>query len=351
MVLQLVAGIVLVLACCLADAVISAHANAYVIDVIVNCGVYIILAVGLNLVNGFTGQFSIGAAGFFGIGAYASAALTVFGQTSFLARFFHDGSPVSPLAGVIVMLAALLVGSVSAGLAGLVIGLPSLKLRGDYLAIVTLGFNQIIVVILNNINSMGGPAGFNSITVHDQAVLIPGLTSLTWVFVLVAVSILMCIRIRRSTHGLALLAIREDEIAAEAMGVPTTKYKVVAFVMSAVLAGVAGVLFAHSQCYISPNQFNFLISINIVIMVVLGGTGSVSGAAVGAILVVLLPELLRFVDQYRLVIFPALLILMMLVRPKGIFGHEELDRNWLRGQGNGIKKLIGRIRRSKQPAS
>lgn len=330
--MQLFLAGALVLVCWLLDIVISKHCNGYVTNVIANCGVYVILAVGLNLVNGFTGQFSIGAAGFFGIGAYTSAAFTVFGQTSFLSRYFHDGSPSSPLAGVIVTVIALVIGGVTAGLAGLIVGLPSLKLRGDYLAIVTLGFNQIIVVILNNIDLMGGPAGFNSITYHDEYIAIPELTTLTWVFLLVAVSIIFCLRLRRSTHGLAFIAIREDEIAAEAMGVPTTRYKVIAFVLSAVFAGVAGVLFAHSQCLISPDQFSFVTSINIVIMVVLGGMGSVSGAALGAIVVCLLPEVLRVSNEYRLVIFSALLVVMMLVRPQGIFGHSEIDGFWKRGR-------------------
>lgn len=323
-------------------------ANSYVETIILLSGIYIILAVSLNLVNGYTGQFSLGHAGFFGIGAYIGTAVSVFGEVGIFKHWFDSSGDTSWLHGGIILVLAMLAGGVVAAIAGWIVGLPSLKLRGDYLAIVTLGFNQIIVVLLNNWNTMGGPRGFNGLDRADGFVLIPGLTSFFWVFLIAAIVIIVSINIRKSVHGLAFFSIREDEVAAEAMGVPTTRYKVIAFVLGAFFAGIAGVLFAHMERYIKPDQFNFIVSINIVIMVVLGGMGSVTGTAVGAILLTALPEYLRnvspAVDEYRLVIFALLLIVLMLLRPQGIFGHDEFGRAWLAKQWMGILTLPARTK-------
>jgi branched-chain amino acid transport system permease protein len=301
--------------------------DSYYESVILHAGIYVILAVSLNLVNGFTGQFSLGQAGFYGIGAYAAAALTTYGQLTIFRHWFAADGSISWWLGGVLLVIAMLVGGVVAALAGLVVGLPSLKLRGDYLAIVTLGLNQIIVVILNNLDKVGGARGFGTIyPANSNPISIPSLSSFFWVYFVAAIVIATSINLRYSVHGLAFMAIREDEIAAEAMGIPTTKYKIIAFVLAAFFAGVAGALFAHTDGFISPGEFDFTISINIVVMVVLGGMGSVSGTAIGALLLALLPEVLRgSFAEYRLVVYAAILIILMLVRPKGIFGHEELS--------------------------
>ncbi len=270
-----------------------------------------ILAVSLNLVNGLSGQFSLGHAGFMAVGAYTSASVDVF-----LLSPMH-GTPIGNQAALIL---SLLAAALASGLAGYLVGLPSLRLRGDYLAIATLGFGEIIRVVILNIQAVGGARGF---------IGIPGSTSaFLTAFVLVA-CVLATHRFVLSTHGRALLAIRENEIAAEAMGVNTTRYKVQAFVVSSAVAGVAGGLFAHYLCFISPSSFDFMKSVEIVIMVVLGGMGSVSGSIVAAFIITFLPEALRPLQQVtgvdlRMVIYSLSLILMMLLRPKGMFGRKEL---------------------------
>ncbi len=330
--------------------------NNYKEDIILRAGIYVILAVSLNLVNGFTGQFSIGHAGLFAIGAYSGAATVCVAQATFLRHFAPSGGDLHWFNGGVLLVLSMVVGGLVAALFGYLIGLPSLKLRGDYLAIVTLGFNQIIVVILNSLNVVGGPRGFSDLQVGSTDVQIPALTSFFWVYFVAALVIILSINLRRSVRGLTFIAVRENEIAAEAMGVPTTKVKVTAFVIAAFFAGVAGSLFAHEQEFFKPDNFNFLTSINIVVMVVLGGLGSVSGSAIAAVVLIVLPELLHSVtlpngqslEQYRLVIYSLVLILLMLVRPKGIFGSDELDGAWLKKQWNGIKTLPQRIGRKTQ---
>jgi branched-chain amino acid transport system permease protein len=325
---------------------ISTQIEGYVATIILHAGIFVILAVSLNLVNGFTGQFSLGQAGFYGIGAYAAASLTTYGQIFLFRHWFHDDGSISWWMGSLLLILAMLVGGIAAAIAGIIVGLPSLKLRGDYLAIVTLGLNQIIVVVLNNMDKVGGPRGFGAIYPKNlNPISIPQLSSFFWVYFVVAIVIIVSINIRYSVHGLAFIAIREDEVAAEAMGIPTTKYKITAFVLSAFFAGVAGALFAHTDGFIAPNEFDFIISINIVVMVVLGGMGSVSGTAIGALLLAVLPEVLRgSFEEYRLVVYAALLIILMLVRPKGIFGQEELSRAWFKAQLLGLKTLPSRIK-------
>ena len=266
-----------------------------------------ILAVSLNLVNGLSGQFSLGHAGFMAVGAYTSASVNVF----FLS-FLHGNPAGDQLALVLSLVAAALVSA----LAGYVVGLPSLRLKGDYLAIVTLGFGEIIRVIILNIQTVGGARGFIGIPTTSTPFLV--------VFVLV-LSVLLTHRFVMSSHGRALLAIRENEIAAEAMGVNTTYYKVQAFVVSAAGAGVAGGLFAHYLSYINPSSFDFMKSVEIVIMVVMGGMGSVSGSIVAAFILTFLPEALRPLQDIthvdlRMVIYGFVLIVAMLVMPRGIAG-------------------------------
>ncbi len=297
-------------------------------------GIAIVMAVSLNLVNGFTGQFSIGHAGFQAVGAYASAALTVYGHNRFFSNLPPSGVLAPTVAGFLqgtpAMLAALLAGGLLSAAIGYVVGLPSLRLRGDYLAIVTLGFGEIIRVAVENTDAVGGPRGFQGDIA--SGISIPGLANFFWIYGTVVVVILVARNLRFSVKGLSFLAVREDEVAAQSMGVDTTKVKVQAFVLGAFFAGVAGALFAHYDQSLSSTQFGFVRSFDFVTMVVLGGLGSITGAVLAAVLLTALPEILRSslgaeFNQYRLVTYALLLIILMLVRPQGIFGRGELRRD------------------------
>jgi len=285
--------------------------SPYFLQVLCLAGINITLAVSLNLINGFTGQFSIGHAGFMAIGAYASAFFTVtFGDSvrkafGLLPGFAGDS---------IVLLIGLAIGALLASIAGFIVGVPSLRLRGDYLAIVTLGFGEMIRVFILNIDAVGGARGFAGI---------PKLANFFWIYGFAALAILIVYRIVHSSFGRTLIAIREDEIAAEAMGVHTTRAKVIAFVVSAAMAGVAGGLFAHYLMYVNTNSFTFLKSFEIIIMIVIGGLGSISGSVLGAVLYITLTEGLREFAQYRMLMFSLLLVVLMIVRPQGILGHKE----------------------------
>jgi branched-chain amino acid transport system permease protein len=318
----------------------------YYARLIVLAGINIILAVSLNLITGVTGQFSIGHAGFMAVGAYSSAYLTVYYGQAW--EYSLAGIVGTTVAHALIFLLAILVGSIVAGLAGLIVGIPSLRLRGDYLAIVTLGFAEIIRIVILNIDSVGGATGFT----------VPAYANFLWVYAFAVITIVIVYNIVHSDIGRALVSIREDELAAEAMGINTTRYKVLAFVISSALAGMAGVLAGHYLSFLSTNDFQFIRSFEIIIMIVLGGMGSLTGAVLGAVIITFLPELLRtlgpklesllsaifgadnipasvhtFLSQlanYRLVIFAALLILIMLTRPQGILGTREFSLSWLK---------------------
>ena len=289
--------------------------NPYVFQVLILVGINIILAVPLNLVNGFTGQFSIGHAGFMAVGAYVSAMFSLAVGVPTVASLAGAGVPAVAAQGAM-LLVALVLGGLAAAVAGWLVGLPSLRLRGDYLAIVTLGFGEIIRVLILNIEAVGGARGLPGI---------PPWADFFWVFLGVAVVITLARNLAHSTHGRAMFAIRDDEIAAEALGVDTTRYKVAAFVIGAFFAGVAGGLFAHYLSYLNPNTFTFLKSIEVIAMVVLGGMGSLSGSVLAAIVLTLLPEVLRPVKDYRMVIYSLLLIVLMIARPQGLLGTRELS--------------------------
>ena len=258
-------------------------------------GLNIILAASLNLINGYTGQFSLGHAGFMAVGAYVGVVLT----TNFQMPF-----PV-----------ALLAGGVSAGLLGALIGLPTLRLRGDYLAIATLGLGEIVRIIIINVPYVGGAAGFKGIQ-H--------LTNFTWVFFIMLAALFIIKNFVNSRHGRACLAIRENEIAAESMGIYTTKYKVLAFTIGAFFAGVAGTLFGHNMYILSPASFTFMQSFNILIMVVMGGLGSMTGSIAGALVVTFLSAALASFPNARMIIYALALILLMFYRPQGLFGYVEV---------------------------
>ncbi|HKA23858.1 MAG TPA: branched-chain amino acid ABC transporter permease [Candidatus Eisenbacteria bacterium] len=289
--------------------------NPYVFQIIVLCGINVILAVSLNLINGFTGQFSIGHAGFMALGGYASAMFSLHVGKGWVAALTGAGVPAVVAQGA-ALLVALVLGGLLAAVAGYFVGLPSLRLRGDYLAIVTLGFGEIIRVLIINVDAVGAAQGLPGI---------PQWTNLFWIGLFVVAVILLSRNLAHSTHGRALFAIRDDEVAAEALGVNTTAYKVLAFVIGAFFAGVAGGLSAHFVSYLNPSSFTFLRSIEIVAMVVLGGLGSVTGATLAAIVLTVLPEALRSALAYRMVIYALMLIVLMITRPQGLLGNREFS--------------------------
>ncbi|MES2571967.1 MAG: branched-chain amino acid ABC transporter permease, partial [Verrucomicrobiota bacterium] len=328
---SLLLGILLI---CLLSSGFVARINSYYYDILIGIGISLILATSLNLVNGYTGQFSLGHAGFMGIGAYAASWLTLsygycFGDNSIglRAAFFL----------------ALLGGGLAAAIAGLAVGVPSLRLKGDYLAIVTLGFNEIIKGVIQNAEALGAQRGLGGMTLYTNAF---------WTFGFAALTIYVVVHLVNSTYGRGFLAVRDDEIAAEAMGINTTKYKVLAFVLGAFFAGIAGGLYAHFKQFIHPEGFNFLRSVDIVVMVILGGMGNTIGVGIAAVLLTILPEALRWfakseflekslhsifqwmppdrlteavektrgLFENRMILYSLLLIVLMLTRPQGLFG-------------------------------
>ncbi|MEO6846517.1 MAG: branched-chain amino acid ABC transporter permease [Chthoniobacterales bacterium] len=278
------------------------------IQVLTYVGINITLAVSLNLIIGYTGQFSLCHAAFMAVGAYTSALLTTNAHPFITSLSAFVGTSFGT---EIVFLGALVLGGLVAALAGLLVGVPSLRLHGDYLAIVTLGFGEIIRVLLLNTNVLGGAAGMTGI---------PAYTNLFWVFAVAAITIYAVWGLINSTYGRGFLAVRDDEIAAEAMGINSTKYKVVAFVIGAFFAGVAGGLYAHCVQFISPERFGFMQSIEVVVMVILGGMGQMAGVVGAAGLLTFLNEWLRNLAEYRIIVYALLLILLMILRPQGLLG-------------------------------
>lgn len=284
----------------------SDQLDGYFVNVVINIGITVILAVSLNLVNGHTGQFSLGHAGFMAVGAYCAAAITTVmtrdhpAWAAFMAQHHN-----------LVFLLALIAGGLSAAVVGLLVGIPSLRLRGDYLAIVTLGFGEIIRVLLENNDYLGEASGIKGIAKE---------TNLFWTYAFAAITIYTVGMLVSSTYGLGFLATRDDEIAAESVGVNTTRSKVVAFITGAFFAGIAGGLFAHHNQFLSPGGFTFTRSVEIVVIVILGGMGNTLGVALAAVVLTVLMELLRQYQDYRMVVYSLLIILLMLLRPQGLFG-------------------------------
>lgn len=272
--------------------------NFYMMALIQVC-IYIILAVSQNLITGFTGQLAIGHAGFMAIGAYMSALITV----------KMDGS----------LLTGLIFGAFVAALAGILIGIPTLRLRGDYLAIATLGLGEILRIIFLNTDYLGGATGFQ----------VPKTIDWTWAFWLMVMSVVVINNFINSSHGRACISIRENEIAAEAMGINTTKYKVMAFAIGAMFAGLAGGIYANYMYYIQPGTFTFLKSFDILVMVVLGGLGSITGSILGAGVMTLVSAYLAEYPELRMMIIAVLLILLMIFRPNGIMGNKEFKFQFL----------------------
>jgi branched-chain amino acid transport system permease protein len=295
--------------------IIDRYYQGILLTILIN----IILTVSLNLVNGYLGQLCLGHAGFMSVGAYAAALFTL-----------HSGLP-----SMIAFPIALVLGGVVAALFGIIIGIPVLRLKGDYLAIITLGFGEIIRVIILNVKFTGGARGLTGIA---------NLTNFPYAYVVSILTIVIIFLLIRSRHGRAIISIREDEIAAESSGINTTYYKLLAFTVAAFFAGIAGGLYAHKNSVLDANKFNFNYSIDIMVMVVLGGMGSITGSIIAAIVLTILPELLRGFDSYRMLIYAVLLIVMMLFKPSGLLGRYELSQKTI---GTFFKSI--RNRRPGQP--
>lgn len=303
----------------------SGTINRYVSDLITLIFINVIMAVSLNLVTGLLGQLVLGHAGFMLVGAYAAALFT---KSSALPLQFS--LPIG-----------LVLSGILAAVFGVIIGIPALRLRGDYLAIITLGFGEIIRVVANNLKITGGAMGLSGIKSLTNRQNPAGM--LPFVFFIAVAVIFVMFTFGRSRHGRAVIAIREDEIAAEASGINTTYYKLLAFVLAAFIAGVAGGLYAHQIGIIDPSKYDFNRSVEFLIMVVLGGLGSITGSIVSATLLTVLPEALRSFSDYRMLAYSIVLICVMLFRPTGMLGRAEFS---LRGT---VRALTGKGR-TKTPA-
>lgn len=271
----------------------------------------VMLASSLNLINGVTGQFSLGHAGFMAVGAYVSAVCTVFLHLPFIV--------------------SLIGGAAAAGLLGFLVGVPTLRLQGDYLAIATLGMGEIIRICILNIQQVGGASGMSGI---------PRDTTFPWLFFCMVVTLFVLKNIIHSKQGRACLAVRENAIAAEAMGIDTTAFKVFAFTIASMFAGLAGALFSHYFGIAHPSSFTFMRSFDIMTMVVLGGLGSLSGSVIGAFILTLIAAVMQSYPEYRMIVYALLLIILMLYRPNGILGNKELAElmlsKWKKGgRGDG----------------
>ena len=285
----------------------------YYFATIVTIGINVILAVSLNLITGFTGQFSLGHAGFMSIGAYFCAFITL------------------RVEGIPGFLLGILVGGCAAALVGVLVGLPTLRLRGDYLAIATLGMAEIIRIIFQNIKITNGAAGLSNL---------PQYVNWPWLFLFIAAVVALTVNFLHSSPGRACIAIREDEIAAEAMGINTTRYKVTAFIIGAFCAGVAGALYATYFPRIKPDTFGFMKSVDILVIVVFGGLGSITGSILGAIVLGLISMFLSSYTELRMVLYALRLVISMIFRPQGLRGSRELSLALMKRAGDHLMGLF-----------
>ncbi len=292
--------------------IISDYLQATLATICIN----IILAVSLNLITGFTGQFSLGHAGFMSIGAYVCALITLRMPT---------------VSGFIIGVFA---GAVAAAIVGFLVGLPTLRLRGDYLAIATLGMSEIIRIIFLNLEITNGAAGL---------IGIPQFVNWLWLFIFTAGTILVIVNFLNSSHGRACISIREDEIAAEAMGINSTRYKVTAFTIGAFCAGIAGALYASYFYFLKPDLFGFLKSVDVLVIVVLGGLGSISGSIIAAILLAIISSFLQSFAEVRMIVYALALIIIMIFRPQGLMGSKEISLKIFDKLGSVFSSRKGRV--------
>lgn len=284
---------------------------AYLLHLAILAGIYIILTVSLNLIIGYAGQVSLGHAAFYGLGAYASALVALNWHFTFAAA----------------AVAAMLV----AGGFGLALGLPTLRLKEDYLAVVTLGFGVIVDLVFLNLSITGGPDGLPGIPVPRffEISFQPAPRYLIIVVVAVTLVLAATYRLVDSYHGRALRAIRDHEVTAQVMGINTSAYKIAIFTLAAALAGLAGSLYAHYITFINPESFGLHTSILILAMVVLGGMGSLAGSVIGAVILTVLPELLRRAQGYQDLVYGFLLVGLLIWRPQGLLGRGKLSLKFL----------------------
>lgn len=301
---------ILIIACFAATS--TGLLSSYISSILVVVGINIILAVSLNIATGYLGQLPLGHAGFMAVGAYTGGI------------FLKAVDAANATGGIyyLYIIAALVLSGIVAGIFGIIIGVPALRLKGDYLAIITLGFGEIIRIVIINIDSL---LGFKFTYGASGLKRIPAFTTLMLVLICIIVTCLVIHMIMKSRHGRAILSIRENEIAAESCGVKTTYYKVMAFVLSAFFAGVAGCLYAGNLGSLYPTTFGFMKSIEILVMVVLGGMGSMLGSVLSAAVLTILPQVLYAVADYRMVAYSLLLVIMMIFRPKGLLGTYDFS--------------------------
>jgi len=306
------------------------YMDAYIVRILNLCAIYTVLGLSMNLINGFTGLFSLGHAGFMAIGAYTTAILTL--SVNAKAQNFFLEPIAAPLANIVLpFFPSLLLAGILAALAGFLIGAPALRLKGDYLAIATLGFAEIIRVIFTNTqNITNGALGLKGI---------PAYTNLWWSYGIAAFTVLFMVLLINSSYGRAFKAIREDEIAAESMGINLFKHKVMSFTIGAFFAGIGGGLLGNLLGTIDPAMFKFTLTFNILLIIVLGGMGSITGTVISAFVVTISQEALRFLDQpidlgfmvipgvagMRMVVFSILLMLVVLFYRHGLMGTNEFS--------------------------
>ncbi len=285
--------------------------DEYTAQILTFAAINVIIALGLNLISGFTGQLALGHAGFMAIGAYSTAILMM---------KLH-----MPL-----LLAIIIAGFITA-LFGIIIGFPTLRLRGDYLAIVTLGFGEIIRVVMINMESLtGGAAGLKGLPSFSDDINLGPIISFIWVYFFMVAIIALVNNLIKSSQGRAIVSIREDEIAANAMGINVFYYKMFAFTLSAFIAGIGGGLYALLFGYLNPTMFTWLKSMDFLMIVVLGGMGSIVGTVATGFILTYLQEFLRILQDYRLVIYPLILIFIMLFKPTGLIGIVEDSKKWFK---------------------
>lgn len=283
--------------------------DAYILHILITVLIYIVLALSLNLITGYTGQFSLGHVAFYGLGAYVAALMMTSGINFWTST---------------------LVAAAVCGIFGLLLGIPTLRLRGDYLAIVTLGFGEIFrLVLVNWVDVTRGPSGITAIPSPQFGNFVID-TKEKYYYTILIVAVLAVIFMKRLTEGgfgMSMLTVQEDEIAACSIGINPVKYKLIAFVIGGIMAGIMGGFFASYMSFISPDNFVYNTSITMVSMIVLGGMGNVTGSILGAMILVILPEALRAFSDYRMILYGLMMTLMMIFRPNGIWGSDKRKKN------------------------
>ncbi|MCX7951622.1 MAG: branched-chain amino acid ABC transporter permease [Clostridiales bacterium] len=344
---NLILNIVLILLVAVFTIYAQKNMDAYKLRILNLCAIYTILGLSMNLINGFTGQFSLGHAGFMAIGAYTTALLTM--KIEFKEQIFYMKPLIYPLNSISMpFLPSLLIAGFLSALVGYMIGAPALRLKGDYLAIATLGFAEIIRVIITNAQSVtNGALGIK---------MIPTYTNLYWSFGFAVLTVVFMFLLINSSYGRAFKAIREDEIAAENMGINLYKHKMMSFVIGAFLAGLGGGLLGNLLGTIDPSMFKFVLTFNILLIIVLGGMGSISGTVISAFIITILGEVLRFLDKpmnlgfiktpgipgLRMVVFSLLLMIVVLFFRDGLMGTRELSWDSIQNVFVKFRKLVGK---------